>query len=152
MASHGNRRVSPLAVANTLPEYTLDTDAAVRYPAAVGLQMAAITATFGAIDAVTDATLGGALPWQAVCFLFFGLSIRSRLFSPLDNSRPDREAAIKGEATAGFGDRIMPSWTPPGVVCESPLIAHVPLLLRPPHSARLTIRLHQCTQSQSCGC
>eukprot|EP00913_Durusdinium_trenchii_P014194 g13320.t2 len=43
------------------------------------------------------------------------MSIRSRLFSPLDNSRPDIEKAAKGEATGGFNDRQMPSWTPPGI-------------------------------------
>lgn len=37
------------------------------------------------------------------------MSIRSRLFSPLDNSRPDIEKAAKGEATGGFNDRQMPS-------------------------------------------
>jgi len=94
----------------------LDTDALLRYPLAVGVQIALITASFAAVDAVTEATIGGPLPWQAVCFLFFAMSLRSRVFSPLDNSRPDRESAMKGEPTAGFGDRIMPSWTPPGVV------------------------------------
>lgn len=54
-------------------------------------------------------------PWPNTAqAMFFGLSLKSRVFSPLDNSRPDRDAAVKGEATRGFGDRIMPSWTPPG--------------------------------------
>ena len=62
------------------------------------------------------------LPWQAVAGLFWGLSLKSRVFSPLDNARPDLKKAVDGEATRGFNDRIMPSWTPPGVtfpiMCE----------------------------------
>ncbi|EOD27054.1 hypothetical protein EMIHUDRAFT_63804 [Emiliania huxleyi CCMP1516] len=76
--------------------------------------MGAVSATFGAVDLATDA-LGVTLPWQAVAGLFWGLSLKSRVFSPLDNARPDLKKAVDGEATRGFNDRIMPSWTPPGV-------------------------------------
>ena len=47
--------------------------------------------------------------------LFWGLSLKSRVFSPLDNSRPDLNKAVEGQQTRGFNDRTMPSWTPPGV-------------------------------------
>lgn len=42
--------------------------------------------------------------------LFFFLSIRSRIFSPLDNSRPK---ASKNDPI--FKDRIRPSWQPPAI-------------------------------------
>jgi len=93
----------------------LDGEAVGKYGAAVAVQMAAVTATFGALDAATDAVLGGPLPWQAVTALFWGLSLKSRVFSPLDNSRPDLKKATEGEQTKGFNDRKMPEWTPPGV-------------------------------------
>ena len=88
----------------------VDTDAVVKYGSAVAAQMAAIAATFGAVDVATDAILGGPLPWQAVTALFWGLSLKSRVFSPLDNSRPDLNKAVEGEKTRGFNDRTMPSW------------------------------------------
>jgi inorganic pyrophosphatase len=47
--------------------------------------------------------------------LFLGLSLKSRVFNPLSNARPNRAKAIKGESTGGFNDRVMPSWTPPGI-------------------------------------
>jgi tryptophan-rich sensory protein len=47
--------------------------------------------------------------------LFLGLSVKSRAFNPLRNTRPNRTKAMNGEATTGFNDRVMPSWTPPGV-------------------------------------
>jgi len=101
--------------AATLSAKTLDADALLKYSGAVATQMAAVTATFGALDLATDAALGGPLPWPAVTALFWGLSLKSRVFSPLVNSRPDLNKAVDGEKTRGFNDRAMPSWTPPGV-------------------------------------
>jgi len=45
-------------------------------------------------------------------------SLKSRIFNPLDNSRPDRKKIVDGDEEAnssGFQDRIMPKWTPPGI-------------------------------------
>lgn len=92
----------------------LDTEAIGKYFTAVAIQMIAITAFFTALDTAVQ-SYGIELPDWAVFGLFFGMSIRSRLFSPLDNSRPDINKATKGEATGGFNDRQMPSWTPPGI-------------------------------------
>merc|ERR1711957_1117344 len=39
---------------------------------------------------------------------FFFMSIKSRVFNPLDNSRPDK-------TDMAFGERVRPSWTPPGI-------------------------------------
>ncbi|CAK9004019.1 unnamed protein product [Durusdinium trenchii] len=96
-------------------EKELDTEAVGKYLAAIAVQMLAISAFFAALDAVlTSSEFQPPEDW-AIFGLFFGMSIRSRLFSPLDNSRPDIEKAAKGEATGGFNDRQMPSWTPPGI-------------------------------------
>lgn len=118
------RESSPSIVTRTAPamsvgtaQQELDSDALVRYVGAIGLQIACLAAAFGLVDKATDlVTGGGSLPWQAVTAVFFLLSLRSRLFSPLDNSRPDLQKSTAGEKTGGFNDRIMPSWTPPGVV------------------------------------
>mmetsp|Transcript_23582 Transcript_23582/g.54804 ORF Transcript_23582/g.54804 Transcript_23582/m.54804 type:complete len:302 (+) Transcript_23582:63-968(+) len=94
-------------------ERELDTDAVGKYVAAIAVQLLGITTFFMAIDSAVKAS-GAALPDWAVFALFFGMSLRSRIFSPLDNSRPDISKAAKGESTGGFNDRTMPSWTPPG--------------------------------------
>mmetsp|Transcript_73907 Transcript_73907/g.135074 ORF Transcript_73907/g.135074 Transcript_73907/m.135074 type:complete len:330 (-) Transcript_73907:186-1175(-) len=110
-------RATPVMVADTQQPKELDGDAVTRYVGAIALQMAALGAAFASVDAVTNVALGGQpLPWQAVTAIFFLLSLRSRAFSPLNNSRPDLKKATGGEKTGGFNDRIMPSWTPPGVV------------------------------------
>lgn len=92
----------------------LDTDAVGKYAGAVAIQISAIAAFFFALDTAVSAS-GAAPPDWGVFALFFGLSIRSRLFSPLDNSRPDILKAVEGKSTGGFNDRKMPGWTPPGV-------------------------------------
>lgn len=110
-------RVSPVIARTATPTTAeLDVDAVARYIGAVGLQMAALTSTFALTDAAVNAVTGDTLPWQAAAVVFFGLSLKSRAFSPLDNSRPDLKKAVDGEKTGGFNDRIMPSWTPPGVL------------------------------------
>ena len=90
----------PLAVATTPPELEekqLDTGSLGRYIFAVLIQMILVTVSFGFVDLYCygpipfgeDLALGGPLPWQAVVAIFIGMSLRSRLFSPLDNSRPE---------------------------------------------------------------
>lgn len=111
-------RSSPplLAIRDSDAAPQLDSEALLRYSGAVTLQMALITAFFAALDAAADASGVSPLPWQAVCFIFFAMSLRSRTFSPLNNQRPNPEDIQSGKPTPGFGDRIMPSWTPPGVL------------------------------------
>ena len=78
--------------------------------------MSTIAATFAGLDNLADATVGrDQIPSGVVIALFMFLSLRSRLFSPLSNKRPDLKKAVQGEETGGFNDRVMPSWTPPGV-------------------------------------
>ena len=94
-------------------EKELDTDAVGKYALSIAIQLLGITTFFTAIDSAVKAS-GVELPDWAVFALFFGMSLRSRIFSPLDNSRPDIQKATQGQATGGFNDRTMPSWTPPG--------------------------------------
>lgn len=95
----------------------VDTGALSKYGLAVSLQMAGITAFLAGLDgALGVAGLEAQdIPFPAIFLLFVGLSLKSRVFSPLNNQRPDLEKAVKGEEAKGFNDRIMPSWTPPGV-------------------------------------
>lgn len=76
------------------------------YPAATAAQFGLIASLFKAIDAV------GPLPAFAVPTLFLFLSLRSRIFSLLPASRPNR-AEQDGKATPVEVKR--PSWTPPGI-------------------------------------
>eukprot|EP00931_Biecheleriopsis_adriatica_P104267 TRINITY_DN78955_c0_g1_i1.p1 TRINITY_DN78955_c0_g1~~TRINITY_DN78955_c0_g1_i1.p1 ORF type:complete len:300 (+),score=54.38 TRINITY_DN78955_c0_g1_i1:15-914(+) len=92
----------------------LDTEAVGTYAVSAAVQIAAIAAFFAALDTAVTST-GAQLPDWSVFVLFFGMSLRSRIFSPLDNSRPDATKAARGETTGGFNDREMPSWTPPGI-------------------------------------
>ena len=86
-----------------MPEKQLDTGAAGRYLFAVIIQMVVASTAFGFVDLFcygplpNDSNLGGPLPWQAVVAIFFGMSLRSRVFSPLDNSRPDLNAIATAE-------------------------------------------------------
>ena len=79
----------------------LDTDAVLKYGASVGIQLSAIAAFLAALDAGAAAV--GAPPDWAVFVLFFGMSLRSRIFSPLDNSRP-RARAKRPRTSLTAGD------------------------------------------------
>uniref|UniRef100_A0A7S1FM29 Uncharacterized protein n=1 Tax=Corethron hystrix TaxID=216773 RepID=A0A7S1FM29_9STRA len=83
----------------------LDISALLRYVVAGIVQIGSIAGVFKLFD------LSGAsavLPVPGVIAMVYFLSLKSRIFNLLDNSRPDVE-------TKGFGDRTAPSWTPPGV-------------------------------------
>jgi len=80
-----------------------------KYLVATGLQLFILTSALKGIDKVAGK---GGLPTPLVGLLFTFLSLRSRVASVLDNSRPNREA-MEGEATPT--DVKRPSWTPPGI-------------------------------------
>jgi len=68
-----------------------------------------ITTVLGAFDVAAygplpeGIALGGPLPWQAVVGIFLALSLRSRVFSPLDNARPElRDGGITSEDDAAL--------------------------------------------------
>lgn len=75
-----------------------------KYALATGTQYALLVGALALVDKWFPAPLVG--------LLFAFLSLRSRIFSLLDNSRPDRDAQ-EGKATPK--DVKRPSWTPPGV-------------------------------------
>ena len=87
-------------------EKQLDLGSIGRYIFAIIIQMILITTFFGAIDLACygplpgDVELGGPLPWQAVVGIFVGMSVRSRLFNFLDNSRPELAATTPEEDAA----------------------------------------------------
>jgi len=99
------------------PEIQLDTSALIKYGSSIAIQMSLITALFAGVDVATNALgLEDGLPFLAVLPIFYGLSLKSRTFNPLNNQRPNRDQALQKEGeTQGFRDRVMPSWTPPGV-------------------------------------
>ena len=79
-----------------------------RYTIGGLIQLVLITFVFAIIDTACYGPLpGGAeigqLPWQAVVGIFLLLSVRSRIFSPLDNSRPNtaelRNALVETDAS-----------------------------------------------------
>jgi benzodiazapine receptor len=95
----------------------LDVGAVARYIGAVGIEMGAFAAVLKLADFGID-QIGGttSIPLPVVGLLAYAASLKSRVFNPLNNSRPNRSDAVAGKATAGFNDRNMPSFTPPGVV------------------------------------
>lgn len=96
----------------------LDADALTKYVVAAATELALLAAACGLLDAVLAAR-DARLPFPAVALLFFAASLRSRACNPLNNRRPDRPGAggeEAGAASPGFRDRVMPGWTPPGIV------------------------------------
>ena len=93
-------------------EGKVDTHALGKYAAAIGLQLGTIAATFKLLDFGIEAV---SVPLPAISLLFYVMSLRSRIFSPLNNRRPNLKQVTSGGKTQGFRDRVMPSWTPPGV-------------------------------------
>eukprot|EP00559_Dactyliosolen_fragilissimus_P004146 CAMPEP_0184864298 /NCGR_PEP_ID=MMETSP0580-20130426/14467_1 /TAXON_ID=1118495 /ORGANISM="Dactyliosolen fragilissimus" /LENGTH=269 /DNA_ID=CAMNT_0027363015 /DNA_START=94 /DNA_END=903 /DNA_ORIENTATION=- len=97
----------------------LDTNALTNYVAAAGIQLTLISALLSSIDTVLSYAELSA-PYPLTWLFFYALSLKSRVFNPLDNSRPDRKKAVESandeEKVKGFNDRVLPKWTPPGVV------------------------------------
>lgn len=111
-----------------------DTSAVAKYAASTGIEMIGIAGALGILDQIANNFIS--LPTPLIVFVFYALSLKSRIFSPLDNRRPDLKKAAAGGTSRGFGDRIMPSWTPPGVffpimwlLIISPLRAYSSLLI-----------------------
>ncbi|KAJ1623993.1 TspO/MBR family-domain-containing protein [Pavlovales sp. CCMP2436] len=92
-----------------------------KYTFATGLQFAMIAAALAGLDRAGFAQL----PTACAVPLFAFLGLRSRVFSSLDNRRPDRKAQ-EGGATPT--DVKRPSWTPPGIAF--PIIWSTITLLR----------------------
>ena len=92
----------------------LDTDALLKYALSAITELTLFGTTFHLLDlALTQ--LDTSIPFPLTFILFYASSLKSRVFNPLNNQRPNRSKAIDGQASKGFQDRIMPSWTPPGI-------------------------------------
>lgn len=102
------------ASSSTLEKKELDVDAILKYGAAAGVQMSLFAGTFYGLDQLVAMTGLTSLPVPVVILLFYGCSLKSRIFNPLNNKRPKRDKLEEG--SDGFRDRVMPSWTPPGIV------------------------------------
>jgi len=78
-----------------------------KYVSATAAQLGLFAAAF----TLFDKCIPFKLPQPAVFAMFAFLSLRSRIFSLLDNSRPDRDS-MDGKATPAAV--LRPKWTPPG--------------------------------------
>jgi len=94
----------------------LDTDAIVKYSVALITQLSLITGFFFGLDTLLPTVGLDLLPTPITWIIIYTFSLKSRVFNPLNNARPNRAKAVKEEGSAGFQDRIQPSWTPTGVV------------------------------------
>ena len=63
----------------------LDTGAIAKYITAAATELGLFSATFQLLD-----TLDIKLPFAAIAFFFYACSLKSRVFNPLNNQRPDR--------------------------------------------------------------
>jgi len=107
---------------NNQPELSttsrVDTSAIAKYFIALTTQVSLFGLTFYTMDTLLSSILkinASMLPKPLVWFLFYVTSIRSRVFNPLNNTRP--KISTSNETSAkGFNDRIMPKWTPPGFI------------------------------------
>lgn len=108
------RAPPPRAVANApeLEEQLLDLGSLGRYLFAVLIQLTLISTSFGFVDVFCygplpgQVQLGGPLPSQAVIGIFLALSVGSRLFNPLDNSRPDLRSQVSAEDDAALRKQL----------------------------------------------
>ncbi len=94
----------------------LDTDALLKYATSAITELSLFAATFQLLDVISSQLLNlESIPMPFAFLVFYACSLKSRVFNPLNNQRPDRSKAVDGEGSNGFRDRVMPSWTPPGV-------------------------------------
>jgi len=78
-----------------------------KYIFAAGVQVGLFSLSFFTLDKVLERANMSVLPSPITWLLFYAISLRSRVFNPLNNQRPD---------SPKLKNRIMPKWTPPGVV------------------------------------
>lgn len=93
----------------------VDYDALLKYHTAVAVQMSLFALGLTALDTLVAAT-GMAVPFAVAAALFYRLSLKSRVLNPLNNARPNAPKSVDGDSSPGFRDRVMPSWTPPGII------------------------------------
>mmetsp|Transcript_8707 Transcript_8707/g.10984 ORF Transcript_8707/g.10984 Transcript_8707/m.10984 type:complete len:315 (-) Transcript_8707:87-1031(-) len=97
----------------------IDYEAITKYGIAAITQLSVLSALFAGLDQILSLTEMSVLPSPITWILCYALSLKSRVFNPLNNSRPNlKKTEGEGEegGSAGFNDRIQPSWTPPGFI------------------------------------
>mmetsp|Transcript_9080 Transcript_9080/g.12069 ORF Transcript_9080/g.12069 Transcript_9080/m.12069 type:complete len:313 (+) Transcript_9080:165-1103(+) len=90
---------------------SVDVEAITKYGVALATQVSLFYGFFTLLDTAVAST-GFDVPFGVNVALFYIMSLRSRIFNPLSNKRPD----VKTMEAEGAMKRNMPSWTPPGVV------------------------------------
>ena len=67
----------------------LDTGAIAKYITAAATELGLFSATFQLLD-IAISSVDIKLPFAAIAFFFYACSLKSRVFNPLNNQRPDR--------------------------------------------------------------
>ena len=94
------KKYTPIATTTSLQSSTtsdedpyaspqLDTGAIAKYIAAAATELGLFSATFQLLD-IAQSSLDIKLPFAAIAFFFYACSLKSRVFNPLNNQRPDR--------------------------------------------------------------
>jgi tryptophan-rich sensory protein len=83
-----------------------------KYAGAIAVQLGLLYGFLSGLDAAV-ARWDLKVPFAANCLLFYALSLKSRVFNPLANSRPQVKTL---ESDSASSKRNMPAWTPPGFV------------------------------------
>lgn len=106
-----------LKATSTAPasDQVLDVEAITKYGIALVTQLSLISGFFYTLDTVLPLAGMSTLPSPVTWFMCYVFSLKSRVFNPLNNTRPDRKKAVEDGESDGFMDRNQPSWTPPGV-------------------------------------
>jgi len=111
----------------------LDTEAIVKYVAAITIQMVLFKGSFTGIDVLlsTFDIQQTQIPFAVNFIFFFVFSLKSRIFNPLSNERPQRDTkeikdktnnnteeervSSSSSSSSSLPARKMPEWTPPGI-------------------------------------
>ena len=103
---------STLLRASSAPneQQVIDWSAIGKYIVAIGVQMGLISSLLAGLD-----RLSLQVSFGLNFVLFYLLSLKSRIFNPLSNQRPQPKT-LETSATDMTNERKMPSWTPPGVI------------------------------------
>lgn len=121
VSSHFGNRSEMASSRSVLAE--VDTAAIAKYFIALGTQVSLFGLTFYTIDSLLHSSLqmnARMIPKPILWIIFYGISLKSRIFNPLNNSRPKLSQPVltmtNTTTVKGFNDRIMPRWTPPGFI------------------------------------
>jgi len=108
-----------------------DWDALGKYMAAIAVQMSLGYGIFTAMDKIVALSSLQTVPLPVNFVLFYFLALKSRVLNPLANNRPqrktleaakpandndDKDSKTNTTTNEQTSQRIMPRWTPPGVV------------------------------------